>query len=230
MKYTNIIVISAFILLLTIFGKDLISSLLDKSGLIKSSFSVLESISLGGDMKLFIDGEEKGIIRSSQSKFELDGITSGVHKIELSKISDLPFPKFSTTLNFLDGFATTIVYEIGPSESVSQGWTIEPQEKQIASDKSELVIIPNVDAASIKLFNEDTNEIISKREGMEQITYDLDFKTGYKILIEKDGYLPISFNIFGFEVGSETVSEKAKQYDYMIKVYLFELPLKLNYL
>lgn len=230
MKYLNLILISVFLVLTMFFGKDVLLYILDNSGVTKSSNSAIESISLGGDMKLLIDGEEKGVIRGSQSKFELDGISSGVHKLELSKISDLPFPKFTTTLNFLDGFATTVVYEIGPSESVSQGWTIEPVEKKSDTDPSVLTIIPNIEAASIKMFNEDTNELLKIKEGNQYQTYQLDFKNGYKINVEKDGYLPISFHIFGFNQNSDKVLEKAKKYNYIIKVYLFELPLKLNYL
>jgi len=230
MKYLNLIIISILILVLAIFGKDIIVYFLNSTGILKDTGAVIESISLGGDMKIFIDGVEKGVVRGSQSKFELDGISNGVHKVELSKISDLPFPKFTTTLNFLDGFATTVAYEIGPSESVSQGWTIEPVEKDSVSDQSTIEIITNIESSSVKLFDEDTNGEIKPLGESVNPTYNLDFKSGYKVSIEKDGYLPVTFNIFGYDAGSEKILEKAKKYNYIIKVYLFELPLKINYL
>lgn len=228
MKYLNIFLASFILLLLVFWGKDLFFFGLSYFGLAKQGTASIESISLSGDMRIYLDNVDIGVVRGSQSKFDLEGISSGVHKVTLKKISELEYPEFSTTLNFLEGFATTLVYEIGPSESVSQGWTIEPMEKD-SNGNSILEISPNIDATSIRLYDENTGKEINPIDDAKPLKFELSFDSGYKVSIQKDGYMPINFNIFGFNDGSPEI-KKAKGFNYRIKVYLFELPLILNYI
>jgi hypothetical protein len=227
MRYVNIIIILIIILSLYFWGGDITKFIVNRIGILEQASASLESVSLAGDMKLKVDGVDKGLIRFSQSKFELEGVTEGTHRIELSRISDIQYDPESFVLNFINGYATTIVYEIGPSESVSQGWTLEPNNKNEESDTSLIEVFPNIAASKVRFFYEDTGKEIL---AIEENKFLLDFRSGYRVLVEKDGYFPISINIFGYKLEKEKIVSKALKMNYILKVYLFELPLKVNYI
>lgn len=222
----GIIIFTICIIFSLVFKNEITKYISTSLGYTSVATSTLEVISLGGDMKIYIDGVENGIVRESQDKYEVPNLTPGVHRVQLSRIADIEYPKLDLTLDFLASYATTVAYEIGPSEAVSQGWVVEPVENSGTDNFIE--VTPNIDATAINIASRQTGKSLTGVDNKN--VYNIDYTSGYTVLVEKDGYLPLTFDLFNYGDTDATRTEKLKKVNFEIKTYSFELPMKVNYI
>lgn len=115
---------------------DRASTLKDKLLGKGEDYSSLKVYSLGGDMKVFVDGEETGTVREDDAFLEIVPITAGDHEVKLVREATHGgfYEDFVRVINFEKGFDTAVSWAIGPSVESSSGWILFAQQK--ASEKS----------------------------------------------------------------------------------------------
>ena len=111
------------------FPLDIISILKDRLLGVGNNYSSLKIYSLGGDIKVYIDGEEKGIAKEKGSYLEVLPIDVGEHEVKLVREATEEgfYPDFERIINCEKGFDTVISWEIGPTEEASSGWILYAQ-------------------------------------------------------------------------------------------------------
>ena len=119
-------------------------------------------------------------------------------------------------ISFEKGVSSVISWESGPNYSSSSGWILTPTKKNVVSTNND-VVLSFVTSKGDELYIDDV------KTSESNITID-PTKT-YKISVKRDGYLPLSFQLFGFDTDK---ANQVKSYDFVIETKLAEIPLKVN--
>ena len=197
----------------------------DKLPEIKSLFikendevSSLKIYSLGGDMKIFIDNEEKDVIYEKDSYKEIFPISIGKHTVKLERISSSPnfYPKFEREIEFINGFETVISWEIGPSEASSSGWILNAKKNDLEENQANLFLSISPSDAEIDL----NGENIDKND-LGNTSLSLDKQ--YIISASKTGYVNLEFEFL-----PEDQQERLKLagFDLYLDINLYKIPIE----
>jgi len=179
--------------------------------------STLEVSSLGGKLKVFLDDNEVGSTNFQDPKLEISPIIAGTHKLKLMRDSDSIYPTYEKTILFAPGISSSISYELGLSEDLTNGWLIVPEKKVIKTASAETNI-------TFRVLPEDAILSINGEKKDSKVVK-LDPNAKYDVRITKEGYLPLSFQILGFD---ESKIKMSSEYEYIVDVKLGSIPLKVE--
>lgn len=182
-----------------------------------SETSTLEVSSLGGKLEVFLDDNEVGSTNFQDPKLEISPISAGSHKLKLMRDSDVVYPTYEKTILFAPGISSSISYELGLSEDMTNGWLIIPEKRVIKTASTETSI-------TFRVFPEDSTLSINGQKKDSKVVK-LDPKTKYDVRITKEGYLPLSFQILGFD---DSKIKLSSEYEYIVDVKLGSIPLKVE--
>lgn len=181
-----------------------------------NSQSSLEVSSLGGKISIFVDNVELGQTTVEEPKFVISPVSSGIREVKLQRVSDVKYTNFVRDINFEENITTSISWENGLTDETSSGWVLEPTKNITSQDtliKLNFSILPL--GATITM---DGTKVETK-------SVDIDPAKKYEIKVEKEGYLPLSFSLFGFD---DSNNENLKGYDFNLEVKLAEIPIKVE--
>lgn len=213
-KIVFILFLLIVILLLAVFAPWERLSGLDNLLHIKKAekYSSLKVYSLGGDMNVSIDGEEKGISNFDKSYLEITPISPGDHQVVLKRIStsDSFYTDFEKNIYFEEGFDVVISWEIGPSEESSSGWILSAEKYQENS----------IENSSYLIFSSAPENIDVKIDGTD-IADTIDLSNRHLVVCSSPGYQNLEF-----EVLPEDEDSRLKLKDYKLELYvkLYKLP------
>jgi len=182
-----------------------------------SETSTLEVSSLGGKLKVFLDDNEVGSTNFQDPKLEISPIVAGTHKLKLMRDSDSIYPTYEKIILFAPGISSSISYELGLSEDMTNGWLIVPEKKVIKTTSTDTNI-------TFRVLPEDATLSINGEKKDSKVVK-LDPKTKYDVRLTKEGYLPLSFQILGFD---ENKVKQSLEYEYIVDVKLGSIPLKVE--
>lgn len=180
------------------------------------SSSSLEVSSLGGKLIVSIDGKEVGKTNIDESKLEISPVDSGTKTVKISRDANTPYYIFERDIPFESGVSSVISWESGPNYNSSSGWILTPTKKNIVSTSNDIVL-SFVTSKNDELFIDDV------KTSESNIT--INPTKSYKISVQRVGYLPLTFQLFGF---SADRANQVKSYDFLIETKLSEIPLKVN--
>lgn len=185
-------------------------------------FSGLVVYSLAGDLEVFIDGENKGVVKADQSFQIFDNIKSGERLVTLKKVSENPnnYWNFSRVIQFEKGVNVVASFNIGPREEFSEGHIIYAVEKLEASKPTLLDIKFNIDSPIVLI---DSAQPI--KTSLKQFETELSLEKQHKISISKDGYETLEFS---FLPDTQEDRDKFKTYDINMDVFLMHIPIELE--
>ncbi|MBU0976455.1 MAG: PEGA domain-containing protein [Patescibacteria group bacterium] len=179
-------------------------------------YASLKVYSLGGDMKVYIDGEEKGTVSSESSYLEIFPIEVGKHEVKLVRdaSNDSFYQNFLRTISFEKGFDTVISWELGPSEDATSGWVLYARKS--GADESDVKIslesIP--DNSNIQI-NDDVPIVSPIR------SYPLTLDRQHKLVVAKSGYQSMELPVLP---GDDEERLLLKGYELFLEVDLYKLP------
>lgn len=184
---------------------------------IGESYASLKVYSLGGDMKIFVDDEEKGTVREEDSYFEVFPIIAGEHEVKLVREATLEgfYPDFSRVIDFEKGFDTVISWEIGPSSDSSSGWILYAQQTSKKAGMTSLNLTCVPESCNI-LINGGTSEVAP----ISKMDLSLDRQYGFKA--SSDGYQDLEFQLFESDDESRA---KLEGYELFLDVNLYKVPI-----
>ncbi|MEI6887268.1 MAG: hypothetical protein WCK31_03475 [bacterium] len=178
--------------------------------------SSLEVSSLGGKLIVDINNTEVGKTSVDESKLEISPVEVGTRKVTIKRDSLTPYYVFERDISFEKGVSSVISWESGPNYNSSAGWILTPTKKNVISTNND-VVLSFITSKGDELYIDDVKT--------DQSNITVDPTKTYKISIKRDGYLPLSFQLFGFD--NEKASQ-VKSYDFLIETKLAEIPIKVN--
>ena len=184
---------------------------------VDNNYASLKVYSLGGDMKVFLDDEDKGVIKSQDPFLEIFPIESGKHNVRLKRVtSDESFyPDFEREVDFAKGFDTVIGCEIGPTKESSSNWLIYAQQTNNNNGAALVNITSDIENCNV-IFNDSDTQTIpvqSKSIGLDQ---------QYNIKVSKEGYQDLEFQILPEE---QEARDRLDGYILYIEVNLYKIPI-----
>lgn len=178
-----------------------------------SNQSSLEITSLGGIINVYIDNNNLGKTSVNEQKLEIAPIVPGIHTVKLVRKDN--YYIFSKSINFVAGGKVSMGFEIGPTQNTTNGWIMIPTPK--INENKNTYLIMNLDPPK--------STILINNQKIDTTIFVVDVEKIYDIKIQKDDYLPITFQILGLS------KEKLNQYrnfNIELDVKLFSLPIKVN--
>ena len=179
--------------------------------------SSLKVYSLGGDMKIFIDDEEKGLVSETDNYKEILPISEGLHEVRLTRIAsrDGFYKDFVKEIDFVGSFDTVISWEAGPSEKSSSGWILYAAEGNNQNNNSKLNFSCIPENCSL-VFNQDKVEVAPFQD------YSINLDKKYSLKAREDGYLDLEFELLPEE---QEARDKLENYELFLEVNLYKIPL-----
>lgn len=197
---------------------DRLSVIKDRILGVGESYSSLKVYSLGGDMKVFIDGEERGIAKEKESYLEVFPVSIGEYEVKLVREASVEgfYSDFTRRINFEKGFDTVISWEIGPTEESSSGWVLYARGTSIPQEGATLI--------NLNCHPESCNLKINGESDLQAPIYhkELTLDQQYTIQASMDGYQDLEFQILSEE--SEARS-KLEGYELFFEVNLYKIPI-----
>jgi hypothetical protein len=184
---------------------------------VKNNYASLKVYSLAGNMKLYIDEEEKGLVKRDEQFLEIFPISLGEHNIKLIReaSNDEFYLNFEKIIKFEKGFDTVLSWEIGPTEDSSSGWILYAQNNNTDANNALLNLECRPDDCKV--------DIDSKEEYLGSIKdMTLGLETQHYFKVSKDGYQDLEFHILPEDENSR---KSLKGYTLYIEVYLYKIPL-----
>jgi len=182
-----------------------------------NNYSSLKIYSLGGDMKIYLDNEEKGVIKNQDPYLEIFPIDIGSHSVKLERIASQEgfYPYFERNIDFEKGFDTVISWEIGPTDESSSGWILYAQSSNKKEGNAFLNISSKIDDCKVLLNNTEGIEtpIIDKAIGLD---------SQYHIKVSKEGYQELEFQILPED---QEARNRLDGYVLYVEVNLYKLPI-----
>jgi hypothetical protein len=219
MKKLVIILLSLIIaiLLAIFFPWDIFDGLKDKLFDSSGEVASLKVYSLGGDIKVFIDSEEKGIVKTEDAYLEIFPIETGIHEVKLSRVSkdESFYEPLQRSISFVKGFETIISWELGPTEESSSGWILYAQESENKLGYAKLDITCSNDPCDVLI--DDERKLLTPI-----VSEELKLDKQHIFKVSKDGYQDLDFEVLSEE------SEDRQQldgYELFLNVNLYEIPL-----
>lgn len=184
---------------------------------VEGSFSSLKVYSLAGEMKIYIDGEEEGLVNANESYTEIFPISPGEHEVMLERVgtTDLFYENFKKKIVFEKGFDVSISWEIGPTPESSSGWVLWAQDsgEELGHATMEIVCVPEDCGVHID------DEII---EDLPITQYQLSLEKQHNINVSKEGYQSLEFTVLPED---EDTRRKIDGYRLFVEVNLYQLPI-----
>jgi hypothetical protein len=180
-------------------------------------FGSLKVKSLSGDIDVFVDGEFKDTASADDSDFlEIVPISPGEHTIRMVRRDEPGFPEVIRKLNFEPGADVVVAYEMGPSESFSEGHILYARKSFENKGKPQLEIFSTPDNTKVTLDGTYLGQAPLK-------DIELDTNSKHKLKFEKDGYDPLEIDIFP---DTQADRDKLKDMILTLEINLFERPVK----
>ena len=180
-------------------------------------YSSLKIYSLAGNLKVYIDGEEKGVAKRSESYFEVIPINTGEHEVSLIREAEESrfYTEFRKVINFEKGFDTVISWENGPTDDASSGWILYARKSKDISDVAYL---------NVQCFPVDCHIHVNDSEtlAMPISEKELSLAQQYTLKAQKEGYQDLEFQILPEDNGAR---EKLAGFDLFLEVHLYKIPL-----
>jgi hypothetical protein len=197
---------------------DRLSSLKDKLLGVGESYSLLKVYSLGGDMHVYVDDEDKGVVQEQDSYLEVFPITSGEHEVKLVReaSTDGFYKEFVRRINFEKGFDTVIGWEIGPTEESSSGWILYAQESSVLKGGVTRI---NLNCKPSDC-NVDINDEDSLTAPISQMEISLDKQYTFKA--SKEGFQDLEFQALPED---QEARAKLEGYELFFDVNLYRIPI-----
>lgn len=184
-------------------------------------YSSLKVYSLGGNLEVSVDEQERGLANFEMSYLEITPLEPGFHKIELVRESTEEnfYQGFSKEIYFEEGFDVVISWEAGPSERSSSGWVLSAKRNdtdQKAENMSQLFV--DLDPTGADLFM-DGNQVADYLNGVS-----LSLDKRHTISCRKTGFQDIDFEILPEE---DDIRGRLIDYNLFLEVKLYEIPLEI---
>lgn len=183
--------------------------------------SGLEIYALTSDMRVYIDNVDKGIVRLQEKKLEIPGITPGKHDIRIENIKPTNYFKFSKSINFISNVNTVINIELGPNDTTSQWWILEPSIKLVNSENSTLDIYSDT-VGDIKQLSYAKDGAML--EPMLENRYLISNKDTVNVKVFKPRFTDMNIKLFG----ADEAKKEIFKYNYILKLKLFENPINIE--
>lgn len=180
-------------------------------------FSSLKVYSLGGDMKIYIDGDERGVVREEDTYVEIFPVTLGEHEVSLKRVATMDgfYQEFSREVSFVKGFDSSISWELGPTVDSSSGWILYANKRNGAGNEVTLNVLCKPTDCSLILDDTETKPIATT-------TFSVSLDSQHKIKVEREGYQPLEIS---FLPDDEQTRSKLKDYELFLEVNLYKIPL-----
>lgn len=196
----------------------------DKVGVLRKNilgegdqFGSLKVYSLGGDLKVFIDGEERGTVLEEESYVEIVPIPAGEHEVMLQReeSGDSFYPEFVRTIWFEQGVDAVISWEIGPSTQSSSGWMVYSKKSGRESDQVRVHVQCEPEDCDVLLDN-------SESVDMETREVNLDTNIQHTFKVSADGYQDLEFLLLPEDNDSRDL---LKGSDLYLEINLYQIPI-----
>jgi len=180
-----------------------------------NEYSSLKIYSLRGDMHIFIDGEERGVVHEEDSYFEVFPLQAGKHTVMLKRESSHEgfYKDFEREFVFEKGIDSVISWELGPTEDTSSGWLLYAKPSShddMSRVRTHFLCTPENCGITI-----DGSEL---KEGED--SFDLTLDSSHIINVHQEGYQTLEF-----EVLSEEKNAILSGYELFIEIVLYRLPI-----
>ncbi|MFW5702937.1 MAG: PEGA domain-containing protein [Candidatus Dojkabacteria bacterium] len=176
--------------------------------------------SLGGELQVYINGEERGIIGPESSPFTIEDAKPGQNTIRLTRSSEVEgaYVEYEQVIELYEEVETVIAYELGPTYNFSQGHVISAFRNAAIGDKTMLNVYSEPTGVAVKLGEE--------RIGTTPLeNIEVDRSSAQTLTLEKRGYEPQTISILPSE---ENQREKLKGFDINVDANMFLIPIELN--
>ncbi len=182
-----------------------------------NSYASLKIFSLGGDMKVYLDSEEKGIVKSQDPYLEVFPVDIGDHVVKLERVSSQEgfYDYFEKEILFEKGFDTVISWEIGPTEESSSGWILYAQSSNEKKGNALLNISSDIETCNVVLNNTQEMETPINNEA-------IGLDSQYNIKISKEGFQDLEFQILPED---QEARNRLDGYILYVEVNLYKIPI-----
>ncbi|MDD3647360.1 MAG: PEGA domain-containing protein [Candidatus Dojkabacteria bacterium] len=182
-----------------------------------ADYASLKVYSLGGDMKVFVDGAEKGTVLSDTTYLEIFPIEVGKHEVKLVRIAsnDIFYEEFLETISFEKGFDTVISWELGPTEESTSGWILYARRNVSAVDDVKLNVESDPKGAQIKLDGGEASY-------SPLVNFALSHDKQHNLIISEEGYQTMELPILPED---EEERNLLRGYDLFLDIDLYKLPI-----
>lgn len=182
-----------------------------------NNYASLKIFSLGGDMKVYLDNEEKGIIKSQDPYFEVFPVDIGSHSVKLVRVSSQEgfYSPFEREIVFEKGFDTVISWEIGPTEESSSGWILYAQSSNEKKGSALLNISSDIESCNVVLNNSQEMKTPISNES-------IGLDSQYNIKVSKEGYQELEFQILPED---QEARNRLDGYILYVEVNLYKVPI-----
>ncbi len=179
-----------------------------------SDMSSLKVYSLGGNMKVFIDGKDRGTVSQEDTYLEVFPITIGDHEVKLVREESGQdfYPEFKREIYFENGFDTVISYEIGPTDDSSSGWLLYAKASDGGDEKAHLHMSSGAEDLTVEIDN-------TKVKDLPGETYELSLEKQHSVKVSSKGYQTLKFLILPED---EEGRNALKGYDLYLDVNLYK--------
>ncbi|MFQ5492823.1 MAG: hypothetical protein ACE5DX_01540 [Candidatus Dojkabacteria bacterium] len=183
----------------------------------KEEFSALKVKSLTGEIDIFIDGEYRDTASPETDLLEIFPIDPGEHTVLLRRRNHEDYEEVVRKINFEPQIDVIVGYEIGPSETFSEGHILYAR-KSFASPGSPLLeIFSSPEKINVFLDNQFIGETPLK-------DVNLDISDQRKLRFEKDGYDELEIIVLP---ESQEERDKLKDTILTIEINLFARPINI---
>jgi hypothetical protein len=179
-------------------------------------YSDLKVKSLSGEIEIYVDKEFKGSVTDNEDFADIT-LKVGDHAIELKRRSPANYYSFNETITFEQGVEVDVAYDLGPSETFSEGYVFYTKKNFTNDGKPKLNIYSAPDMTKVFI-----DDIFIGESPLRSI--DLDISKQHTVKFQKDGYDDLVFTIL-----PENIEDRQKlvNFDLIIETKLFLQPVKI---
>jgi hypothetical protein len=182
-------------------------------------YSTLKVKSIQGSFNIYIDDEINGSATDNSDFFEINPITPGEHTISLRKESNGNYFQFVRKVNFEPGLDVVVAYDLGPSQSFSEGHILYTRKNFLNTKNPRLSVYSSPEDVSVYL-----DDILIGTTVIKD--FELDKAIQHKLRFEKKGYDTMEIMILPEDIADR---EKLSNYDIIIEANLFLQPVNIIY-
>lgn len=176
--------------------------------------------SLAGEVDVYIDGQSQGSSKLGEDALKINAVKQGTHRVKLVRKSDSDefYTPIEKDVVFQEGIGVVMAYEVGPTRESSMGYTLFATtipEQQNSNQNADLTISTTIDDVDVSV---DDSSIGTTPVSEEKIL----ITTNHTLKFEKDGYLPLEFELFPAD---EKQRAKFAGANVTVEVDLYKIPL-----
>jgi len=180
--------------------------------------SGLKVLSHTGVLDIYIDDKFMGSTVDNENSFDISAIIPGEHIVKLIRKSESgQYVEIIRKLNFEPAVDVIIGYELGPSESFSEGHILYTQKNFIQNKQTTLEIFSNPAGQKVSLDGRYIGDTPVKE-------IDIDLSSKHKFKFEKAGYDSLEIEILP---DTQEDRDKLKGLKLVLEVNLFAQPLEM---